>query len=89
MGCCTPEILKKVTDPREGKIIDGKYAIVYSYGYRISIYGLEKLHSFDIRKYERIYTELVNNGIITPEDVFVPSPLTDDDILLSRRPKRS
>lgn len=82
MGCCTPAILKQVTQPRDGKVIQNRYAIIYAYGYQISLYGLEKLHPFDIRKYEKIYTALINDGIITPQDVFVPSPLTEKEILL-------
>ena len=81
-GCCTPEALQRVEDARDGKIINDQYALIYSYNYRISVYGLEKLHPFDIRKYEKIYMALIEDGTITPEDVFVPSPLTDEDILL-------
>ena len=81
-GCCTPEVLQQVENPRDGKIIRDKYAVIYSYNYSISLYGLEKLHPFDIRKYEEIYMALVEDGSIQPQDVFVPSPLTDEDILL-------
>ena len=40
------------------------------------------MHPFDIRKYEKIYRELVAEKIITPQDVFVPDPLEDQNILL-------
>ena len=82
VGCFTPEALKQVESPRDGRIIGGKCAVIYSYNYRISLYGLEKLHPFDIRKYEKIYMALVEDGIIKSDDVFVPSPITDEDILL-------
>ena len=82
MGCCTPEIMRQVQEPRDGKVTGNNCAIVYSYNYKISIYGLEKLHPFEIRKYEKIYTQLIEDGVLKPEEVFVPETLTDDDILL-------
>jgi len=63
-------------------MLNGKVAIVYSYNYSIRVFGLEKLHPFDIRKYEKIYSSLVKDGVLDPEQVFVPEQITDDDILL-------
>ncbi len=82
IGCCTPEVLLQVQDARDGKVLKNGTAVIYSYKYQISVYGIEKLHPFDIRKYERIYLALIDDGLLTPEDVFVPEALTNDDILL-------
>ena len=79
---CTSVIMQKVAQPRPGIPVDGKIAVVYSSRYGIYLYGLEKLHPFDIKKYEEIYTELVRNKELAPENIFVPGPLADKDILL-------
>ena len=59
-----------------------KVAIVYSTHYDINVLGLERLHPFDIRKYAKIYLQLQTDGHLRPDDVFVPEPLTEDQILL-------
>ena len=59
-----------------------KVAIVYSTNYDINVLGLERLHPFDIRKYARIYLQLQTDGYLRPEDVFVPEPLSEEQILL-------
>lgn len=82
MGCCTPEVFRQVQEPRDGKVTENNCAVIYSYDYKISIYGLEKLHPFEIRKYEKIYKQLVDDGVLKPEQVFVPETLTEEDILL-------
>lgn len=80
-----------VREPREGNFINinnsdkkvgSKAAVVYSYDYRISLYGLEKLHPFDILKYEKIYSELIKEEILKPEDIFVPEKITLEEIKL-------
>ena len=89
-GCLSKE-LNAVKEPRSGNIIsinnsdkkvESRAVVVYSYNYRISLYGLEKLHPFDILKYEKIYTGLVKDGVFKPEDVFVPEEISQEDILL-------
>ena len=58
-----------------------RVAVVYSRHYQIRLLGLERLHPFDIRKYARVYTQLVKEGLLKPEDVYVPEPITDEAIL--------
>jgi len=62
-------------------------AIVYSKHYQMSFGGLEKLHSFDIRKYARIYLKLNTEGLLAPEDVFVPEAVTEEQILMVHTPE--
>ena len=57
-------------------------AIVYSTNYDINVAGFERLHPFDIRKYAKIYLQLQTDGYLRPEDVFVPEPLSREQILL-------
>ena len=59
-----------------------KVAIVYSTNYDINVAGLERLHPFDIRKYAKIYLQLQTDGYLRPEDIFVPEPLSEEQILL-------
>jgi len=53
----------------------------------MSMGGLEKLHSFDIRKYARIYMKLNTEGLLRPDDVFVPEAVSEAEILLVHTPK--
>jgi len=80
-GCAPPpKSFKAVKTPRPGRAIGGTVAIVYSKHYQIHLAGLEKLHSFDINKYARIYVQLQKAGYLRPADVFVPRPITDEQI---------
>ena len=56
--------------------------VVYSPGYLINLGGMEKMHPFDIRKYEKIHNGLINDGLLTEEQTLKPAPLTQDDLLL-------
>ena len=82
--CCvmTPASMKQVKTPRPGRVRNNSVAVVYSKHYQMNFAGLEKLHSFDIRKYARIYLKLNTDGMLRPEDVFVPEAVTEDEILL-------
>lgn len=79
-GCMSPA-MKAVTNARGGEAIGGKIGIVYSSRYQISFGGIERLHPFDIRKYEKIYQALVDDGLVTPSQVFVPSEASREDLL--------
>ena len=81
MSCLPPKSFKQVKTPRSGRAMNQKVAIVYSKHYQINVGGLEKLHSFDIRKYAKIYLKLNTEGLLGPEDVFVPEAVTREQIL--------
>jgi len=85
--CVVPSSMRQVKSPRGGRVYNNRVAIVYSKHYQMSMGGLEKLHSFDIRKYARIYLKLNTSGLLRPEDVFVPEAVSEDEILLVHTPK--
>ncbi len=69
--------MKEVRRPREGTVLNGRVAVVYSRHYQVNLVGFERLHPFDINKYGRIYTKLVRDGLLNPDDVFVPEAIGD------------
>ncbi len=85
--CVVPSSMRQVKAPRRGRAYNNRVAIVYSKHYQMSFGGLEKLHSFDIRKYARIYLKLSTDGLLRPENVFVPEAVTEDQILLVHTPE--
>lgn len=56
--------------------------IVYSPKYKISVFGMEKLHPFDIAKYDKIYKGLKKDGYVTKESVIDPAEVTREQMLL-------
>lgn len=56
--------------------------IVYAKDYRIRLMGLERVHPFDIAKYDKIYKSLTKSGQLTDCWVFQPDTLVKDDLLL-------
>ncbi len=76
-----PPAMKQVMNIRDGEPMPGGLCVVYGDAYQIRLGGLEKLHPFDIRKYERIYLRLVRDGLIEPSEVFVPTPISTVNLL--------
>ena len=64
-----------------------KVSVVYSPGYLINLGGLEKMHPFDIRKYEKIHNGLIGDGLLSDDQTLKPAPLTQDDLLLVHTPE--
>ncbi|QDT13824.1 histone deacetylase [Planctomycetes bacterium K23_9] len=62
-------------------------SLVYSPSYLINVGGLERMHPFDIKKYQRICDALVKDGVCEHKDFLSPEPLTNDDLLLVHTPK--
>lgn len=56
--------------------------IVYSPKYKISVFGMEKLHPFDIAKYDKIYKGLKKDGYVTKQSVIDPAEVTREQMLL-------
>ncbi|MEW6356604.1 MAG: histone deacetylase [Planctomycetota bacterium] len=81
MGCASPQMLATKT-PRAGMPVGEKMAVVFSSKYDISFGGIERLYHFDIHKYANIYARLVQDGLIQPEEVFVPAEVSREDLLL-------
>jgi histone deacetylase 11 len=64
-----------------------KVAVVYTSEYIINLGGLEKLHPYDTRKYQRIHQQLIRDGLLASRDVFAPEPLDDSAILRVHTPE--
>ncbi len=56
--------------------------IVYSSKYKISVFGMEKLHPFDIAKYDKIYKGLKKDGYVSKASVIDPAEVTREQMLL-------
>ncbi len=56
--------------------------IVYSPKYKISVFGMEKMHPFDIAKYDKIYNGLKRDGYVTKQSVIDPAEVTPEQMLL-------
>ena len=56
--------------------------VVYSPTYKISVFGMEKLHPFDIAKYDKIYNGLKKDGYVTKQSVIDPPEVTREQMLL-------
>jgi hypothetical protein len=67
---------------QEKPLMPFRVQIVYSPLYAIDLGGLEKLHPFDIRKYEKIYKQLLLDRKISDQHALIPEPLTRDQLLL-------
>ena len=51
-------------------------SVVYSSEYLISLNGLERLHTFDIHKYEKIYQRLIKEELLDDSSAYKPSEAT-------------
>ncbi len=61
--------------------------IVYSPKYKINVFGMEKLHPFDIAKYDKIYKGLKKDGLVTEQNTVKPNQLTEEQLLLVHTPE--
>lgn len=86
LACIPPRSFQRVKGAREGAALNQRVCIVYSQHYQINLAGLEKLHSFDINKYAKVYLQLVTDGLLRPEDVFVPEEISRADLLRVHTP---
>ena len=59
-----------------------RISFVYSSDYVVSLGGLEKLHPFDISKFEKIYQRLNSEGLIADDQVFRPQVVTTEQLEL-------
>ncbi|MDD4891658.1 MAG: histone deacetylase, partial [Phycisphaerae bacterium] len=87
-GCATaPTTAQRLAKaPRDGRLITptglpGQLAIVYSYRSEVNLGGFERLHPGDIHRQGRIFNALINAAICRAEQVFVPEPATDQQLL--------
>lgn len=57
-------------------------AVVFSADYDINFGGIESAYHFDIHKYAKVYGQLVTDGLLTPQGVFVPNEAAEEDLRL-------
>jgi histone deacetylase 11 len=67
----------RAAEPQSGAVV-GDAVVVYSPGYRISLYGIEKLHPFDIGKLDRIASHLVDEGLVPADGFAVPEEASEE-----------
>jgi histone deacetylase 11 len=83
-GAGMPEVIQGRTFfESEYRIEAGKLPIFYSEKYTPSLFGLEKFHYFDSKKYEKVHGFLVRDGVVSPEEIS-PPVYPDDDFLVRR-----
>jgi histone deacetylase 11 len=69
---------QQATDPP----YQAQVSFVYSSDYVISLGGLEKLHPFDISKFEKIYQALKSDQLIRDSQIFCPPEATTEQLEL-------
>jgi histone deacetylase 11 len=59
-----------------------KAAVVYSKNYLINLMGFERLHPFDIKKYQKIYDQLKRDGLLDENKTHQPQEVLESELLL-------
>lgn len=67
-------------EQQEGAVLPGGVKVVYSPGFRVGLYGLERLHPFDTHKYDKIARRLVRNDWVPDGGFEVPRPATREQL---------
>lgn len=57
-----------------------KKPIVFSPAYDIGVKGMEKLHPFDMRKFSKVFNELVSRGLLERGQEMTPDKATEKDL---------
>jgi histone deacetylase 11 len=61
--------------------------LIYHPRYKITAFGLERVHPFDSRKYRRIQEALVDRGLRRPRDFVRPSAISRQELLKVHTPE--
>ncbi|MFK7767536.1 MAG: histone deacetylase [Mariniblastus sp.] len=70
------------TTAKEAEELPFTVNVVYSPGYLINLGGLERLHPFDIKKYQKIHNALKDDGLLADKTTWRPEPISTEDCLL-------
>lgn len=62
--------------------MDNKLPVIYSPHYNITLFGLEKLHSFDTQKYGRVFKFLQDKMGLKKRQFYEPAMATEEELLL-------
>jgi len=68
--------------PAEKLSPEATLPVVYSAGYNISVFGIERKAAADVHRYEKIYNYLVSAGVVDRKTVVVPREVTDGELML-------
>lgn len=64
-----------------GEPQSGLVPLIYSNAYNITAFGLENLHPFDSRKYDKIFRSIKKAGLRSDSDFLLPSTITEEALL--------
>jgi len=64
-------------EPRAGVPVHGAL-VVWSPGYRVSFFGVERLHPIDTYRADKVAAHLVDEGLLGMDDFAVPAPASDE-----------
>lgn len=65
-------------EPRDGRVLPGGVVVAWSPAYRVSFFGIERLHPFDIAKLDTIAANLEREGLVHDGDFWIPAAIGDD-----------
>jgi histone deacetylase 11 len=71
-------VLAADEDPYHADSPDGPVPLIYSSGYNISAFGIERLHPFDGNKFRKIQTHLIHEGLRAEHDFQTPEELSPE-----------
>ena len=69
-----------VPPPRAGEVLPGGAVVAWSPGYRVSFYGIERLHPADASRYDKVAAHLVGEGLVGEDDFAIPAPASDVEL---------
>ena len=72
----------KATTMNEQKPLPFNISVVYSPEYLVNLGGAERMHPFDIKKYEKIHNQLIDDGLLTAKATLKPDEVPVQDLLL-------
>ncbi|MFM1849025.1 MAG: hypothetical protein RL417_2499 [Pseudomonadota bacterium] len=79
----TPPAAARSSAPAEGTLRlpalerDGRIPIVFHPQYDIALHDIQGPHPFEFNKRSRVFSELRNRLVFSPESIFVPEPASD------------
>ena len=69
-----------VPPPQAGQVLPGGAVVAWSPGYRVSFYGIERLHPADASRYDKVAAHLVGEGLVPADGFAIPAPASDADL---------
>lgn len=82
MYLLSDDIEEALAEKKTESISNGLVPLIYSPHYNFTAFGIEKLHPFDSKKYEKIHRELVRSGLREDNDFLRPTSITEEQLLM-------